>query len=71
MRDHSRERDPTYMLRESFKGGLIDPQDDIAHVDASALCSWLARKQLFNPHHAGAGGFVRDVLLSTETEAQP
>ncbi len=59
------------MLRESFEGGLIDPHDDVAHVDATALCSWLAGEQLFNPHHAGAVGFVRDALLSTKTEAQP
>lgn len=59
-----------YVLRESFEGGLIDPQDDVTHIDATALCRWLAGKQFFNPHHAGAGGLVRDILLSTETEAQ-
>lgn len=58
------------MLRESFEGGLIDPHDDVAHLDETALCSRLPGKQLFNPHHTGAGGFVRDVLLPTETEAQ-
>lgn len=59
------------MLRESFEGGLIDPHDDISHVDAAALSRRLAREQFFNPHHAGAQGFVWDVLLSTETETQP
>lgn len=62
---------PTYMLWESFEGGLIDPHNDVAHVDATALCSRLARKELFNPNHAGAVGFVGDALLPTETEAQP
>lgn len=65
-----RKRCVTYMLRESFEGGLIDPQDDVAHIDAAALGSWLARKKLFNAHHAGARGLVEDVLLSTKTEAQ-
>lgn len=70
-RERIRERYPIYMLRESFEGSLIDPHDDVAHVDTAALCRWLARKQLFNPHHAGAKGFVWDVLLSTKTETQP
>lgn len=69
--ERSRERYPTYMLRESFEGGLIDPHDDVAHFDATALCSRLARKELFNPHHAGAVGLVWDALLSTKTETQP
>lgn len=63
--------DPTYMLRESFEGGLVDTHDDVTHIDTAALCGWLAREQLFDPHHAGANGFVGDVLLSAETETQP
>lgn len=59
------------MLRESLQGGLVDPHDDIAHADAAALRCWLARKQLFNAHHAGAQGFIWNVLLSTEAEPQP
>lgn len=58
------------MLREPFEGRVVDPQDDIAHVDAVAFCSRLPGKQLFNPHHAGARGLIRDVLLTTKTEAQ-
>lgn len=58
------------MLRESLEGSLIDPHDDVAHFDATALCCRLAREQLFDPHHTGAEGFVRDVLLSTEAETQ-
>lgn len=58
------------MLREPFERCLIDTQDDVADFDASTLCGRLARKQLFNPHHAGARGFIRNVLLATEAEAQ-
>lgn len=61
----------TYMLWESFEWGLIDTQDDITNFDTTAFCSWLARKQFFNPHHAGARGFVGDVLLSAKAETQP
>lgn len=61
----------SYMLRKSFEGCLIDPHDDVAHINATALSGWLTRKQLFNPHHAGPRGFVWNVLLSTKTEAQP
>lgn len=59
------------MLREPLQSSLIDPHDDIAHADAAALCRWLAGKQLFNPHHAGAQGFVWNVFLSTEAKPQP
>lgn len=48
------ERYVTYVLGKPFEGGLIDTEDDVAHVDAAALCSRLAREQLFNPDHAGA-----------------
>lgn len=59
------------MLRESLQGSLVDPHDDITHVDAAALRCWLAGKQLFNAHHAGAQGFIWNVFLSTETKPQP
>lgn len=59
------------MLRESLQGSLVDPHDDITHVDAAALRCRLAGKQLFNAHHAGAQGFIWNVFLSAETEAQP
>lgn len=59
------------MLRETLEGGLIDPQDDVAHRDPTALCSWLARKQLLNSHHAGAVGFAWYVFFTTKAEAQP
>lgn len=63
-------RYPIYMLWEPFENGLVDPHDDITHVDTAAFCCWLAGKQLFNSHHAGAKGFVRDVLLSAKTKTQ-
>lgn len=58
------------MLREPLEPGLIDTHDDVAHSDPAALGRRLAREQLLDPHHAGAQGLVRDVLLPTEAEAQ-
>lgn len=59
------------MLRESLQSSLIDPHNDITHVDTATLCCWLAGKQLLHPHHAGAQGFVWNVFLSTKTKPQP
>lgn len=58
------------MLREPLEFGLIDAHDDVAHPDPAALGRRLAREQLLDPHHAGAQGLVRDVLLPAEAEAQ-
>lgn len=58
------------MLREPLEFGLIDAHDDVAHSDPAALGRRLAREQLLDPHHAGAQGLVRDVLLPAEAEAQ-
>lgn len=58
------------MLWESFQRGLIDSQDDVAHVDAATLCSWLAREKLLHSHQAGAIGLIRGMLFSAEAEAE-
>ena len=59
------------MLGEPLEGGLVDAQDDVAHVDAAALRRRLPGEQLLDPDHAGgAGGLARDAVLAAEAEAQ-
>lgn len=60
----------TYVLRKALQGRLIDPEDDVTHVDQAGLGGGLPWKQLLDPDHAGAGGLGGRGLLAAEAEAQ-